>query len=182
MASELTTEMKNFFFDRKRVKDAMDKATRVALVRSLAFVRKVQRNSIRRNKKISEPGKPPRSHSTRPVESVKNILFAYDEQTKSGIVGMVKINGRRAKVNSNQELPDLLEFGGPMRIEEVSWDAITWRSPSPRRIRKLRKDYPNVQYRRRAARMRARPSAGPALERANAAGMILSPWANVVGQ
>ncbi len=182
MASELTTEMKNFFFDRKRVKDAMDKATRRALVRSLAFVRKVQRNSIRRSNKISEPGKPPRSHSNNPVASIKNILFAYDEQTKSGIVGMVKINGRRAKVNSNQELPDLLEFGGPMRIEEVRFDGQAWRSPSPRRIRKLQRDYPNIRYRRRQARMRARPSAGPALQKTNDAGMILSPWANVVKQ
>ncbi|MCD0460066.1 hypothetical protein [Roseiconus lacunae] len=178
--SDVTTELKNAFFDRQKVIGAVDRAARKAMSRSLAFVRRSQRSSIRRRKKVSEPGKPPSSHSSDPVASIKNILFAYDQQTKSGIVGMVKIHGRRTKVASQKELPQLLEEGGDLEITEVSFDGEQWYAPSPRRIRNIRRNSSNAQWRKRRARIRPRPSAGPALEREAEAGNIISPWANVV--
>lgn len=177
----VTIQAKDFFFDRPVVERAVDKATHRALSRSLAFVRKSQKSSIRRRKKPSEPGKPPSAHSRDPVASVKNILFAYDRRSKYGIVGMVNLNGRRSMVQSSKELPELLEFGGPMTITEIqsSWSG-SWWAPSPRALKTIARKYPGVNKRKRNARMRPRPSAGPALEREAAAGNILSPWANVV--
>jgi hypothetical protein len=176
----ITMEMRNAFFDRKKVQDAFDKATRRAIVKSLAFVRRRQRSSIRRRKRISRPGEPPSAHSSDRVATVKNILFAYDQRTQSGVVGMVNLNGRRSNVNSNQELPDLLESGGPMRIPVMSYDGRTWFAPAPRRAKRIKRDRPWVKQRKRTARMRPRPSAGPALQHETEAGNILSPWADVV--
>ena len=172
----LTMDWKDAFFDRKVVMNAIARETRRAISRSLAFVRTRQRSMLRRRKRVSDPGKPPSVHSRDPVATIKNILFAYDERTKSGVVGMVQVNGRRARIDSGQELPNLLEFGGRMEIYEQSFDGVNWYSPPPRRRRKLQ----NVKTRKRSARLRPRPSANPALQAEIEAGNILSPWANVV--
>lgn len=169
-------KMTSAFFDRPAVQRSVDRATRGAISKSLAFVRTRQRSLIRKKKKVSSPGQPPSSHSSDPVASIRNILFAYDARTKSGIVGMVQLNGRRSMVDSGKELPELLEFGGTMRIFEASYDGRYWFSPSPRARRKLTAKH----TRRRTAVMRPRPSAGPALKIESDAGNILSPWANVV--
>lgn len=170
-------DMKNAFFDKKAVVNSVDKATRTAISKSLAFVRRRQRSIIRRRKRPSRPGQPPSAHSRDQVATVKNILFAYDQRTKSGVVGMVKINGRQSAVSSGMELPGLLEAGGTVSILETSWNGVDWSQPSPRQMKRID---PRQRTRKRSVRIAKRPSAGPALQMEADAGNILSPWANVV--
>ncbi len=54
---------KRMFFDRKRVVDATDRATRRVLSKFGAFVRQTARRSIRRRRSVSQPGQPPSSHT-----------------------------------------------------------------------------------------------------------------------
>ena len=169
-------EVKAFFFDRPAVQKSMDEGTHKALWKALSYIRTAQRSMIRRRKKVSQPGSPPSAHSTDPTASVKNILYAYDRRSKYGVVGMVNLNGRRVAVDSNKELPELLEFGGVMGIHETSWDGKQWYSPAPRFRQKFKGKY----TRKRNAVMRPRPSARPAFEQEMAAGNIIAPWANVV--
>ena len=173
----MTMEMKKAFFDTKAIKKAVDKETRRAISRSLSYIRTTQRQSIKRRKYTSRPGNPPIAHSRDPVATVKNILFAYDVKTQSGIVGMVKLNSSRSAIASSMELPELLEFGGAVRLNEVSRDGKAWYQ-SRRTSRILPSHW---KKRQRLVRIAPRPSAGPALEAEAEAGNILSPWANVVG-
>ena len=173
----MTMEMKKVFFDTKAIKNAVDKETRQAISKSLAFVRRRQRSSLRRRKRPSRPGQTPSVHSRDPVATLKNILFAYDASTQSGVVGMVKLNSRRSEVASSMELPELFEFGGTLRLNEVSRDGKAWYQ-SRRTSRILPSHW---KKRQRLVRIAPRPSAGPALEAEAEAGNILSPWANVVG-
>lgn len=170
-----TFDMKRAFFDRKKIIDAVDRATRKALSKSLAYVRTGIRSGYRRRKKTSRPGQSPSVHSTSPVATLKYVLFAYDSRTKSGVVGPVKINGRRSMATSNKEVPGLLEEGGILAIPQESWDGKTW-YPQTRR----RRTPTNKKKRVRRVVVRARPNVAPALAKEIAAGNISSPWANVI--
>ena len=97
---------KEGFFDRKKVIDAMDKATRKALSKFGAFVRRRAQTSIRKRRAVSEPGSPPSSH----VGTLrKAIFFSYDPGRKSVVIGPTLLNGRPARGVS---VPSLLEHGG----------------------------------------------------------------------
>lgn len=89
------------FFDRDAVRDAVDKGTRRALSKFGAYVRTRSRSSIRKRKKISDPGKPPSSHEG---SLRKLILFAFDAANKSVVIGPVPF--------AKGEAPALLEYGG----------------------------------------------------------------------
>lgn len=91
---------KNWFFDRAAVIARVEKATIRAMSKFGAFVRKRARSSIRRRRKISEPGQPPSAHSG----EIKLIYFVYDPGTKSVVVGPLLFK--------RGEAPPLLEFGG----------------------------------------------------------------------
>src|SRR5690606_22150795 len=67
-----------------------------------AFVRRGSRNSIRKRKKVSEPGKPPSSHSGLLRQS---IFFVYEPSRASVVIGPVELN-------RGTEAPRLLEHGG----------------------------------------------------------------------
>lgn len=90
------------FFDRQKVRSAMDDATRRVLSRFGAYVRQRARTSIRKRRGASAPGSPPHSH----VGLLRRgILFAYDARTRSVVVGPFLLRpGSRA--------PNLLEYGG----------------------------------------------------------------------
>jgi hypothetical protein len=127
---------KSMFFDRKKVIDATDRASRRVLSRFGSFVRQRARTSIRRRKGkgTSAPGKPPRSHTGL---LRRFIFFGYDRRKRSVVIGPTALS------NSNGEAPSLLEYGGTARIRD------------PRNPR---------SGRRRTARYRARPYMGPSLE------------------
>jgi len=100
MAARLS--MKLFFFDRKRVKDAVDEMGRKGLSKLGAFVRQRARTSMPYRKGASRPGSPPHAHTGL---LRKNIWFAYDPQTKSVVVGPTPLRNFTG-------VPRLLEFGG----------------------------------------------------------------------
>lgn len=94
--------MKDYFFDRQAVIDAIGKGAAKALSKAGAFVRRAARSSIRKRKKPSAPGQPPSSHTG----LLKNfIFFAYDPKTRTVVVGPEKLN-------RGTGAPELLEFGG----------------------------------------------------------------------
>ena len=100
MASEVD-KFKAGFFDRGVVLDAMDKASRRAMMRTGGYTRKVARNSMKKKKGAAPAGSPPHVH----IGHVKNLLyFAYDTQQKSLVVGPVGFK--------DSPVPRILEFGG----------------------------------------------------------------------
>jgi hypothetical protein len=75
---------KGGFFDRDKVKRAVDAGTRKVLSKFGAFVRQRAKTSIRKRKGTSPPGSPPYSH----VGLLRRfILFAYNPQRKSVVIG-----------------------------------------------------------------------------------------------
>jgi hypothetical protein len=96
-------DVKRWFFDRGRVKHFIDTAHQKALGRIGSYVRKVARNSIRTRAGISEPGQPPHSHTG----LLKDwILFSYDKESLSVVVGPARLN-----MKSGDAL-EALEYGG----------------------------------------------------------------------
>jgi hypothetical protein len=137
---ELTfKQAKEFFFDRMKVIEAVEKGRADALSKLGGFVRTSARRSMRKARRMreselsetqlalfkaaggkrenlplksSEPGQPPRVRKG----SLKNgILFAYDPKTKSVVAGPVKFNiSGDAAAN--------LEYGGMTEITVVELD------------------------------------------------------------
>lgn len=90
------------FFDSAKVMAMVDAKRRRALSKFGAFVRRKARSSIRKRKKLSEPGSPPSSH----VGTLKNLIyFAYDTSRNSVVVGPTPFRGKAVA-------PALLERGG----------------------------------------------------------------------
>lgn len=100
-------EFKGGFFDRAKVANKLALAERRNLSRAGAYVRQRARSSIRRRKRTAEPGQPPSSHEG----SLRLILFAYQDQSHSVIVGPVRLHGSR----EGATVPALLERGGTVR-------------------------------------------------------------------
>lgn len=93
---------KEGFFDRAKVLNAVDAATRRVLSRFGAFVRTRARTSIRKRKGTSAPGGPPYSH----VGLLRNLIFfAWDDSSKKVVIGPVLINKPTGA-------PENLEYGG----------------------------------------------------------------------
>ena len=99
----------NMFFDRKKVRRAVDRAARRVLSKAGAFVRTAARGSIRRRKRISRPGEPPSSH----MGLLKHlILFGYDRRRQTVVVGPMKLNQKIGNA------PEALEHGGVSVVAE----------------------------------------------------------------
>lgn len=101
------SKMRWMFFDRPAVQRAVDKATRQVLSRFGAFVRTRARSSIRRAKGTSRPGRPPYAHTG----LIKQILFGYEPERKSVVIGPIRLNQK-----TGDALP-ALEYGGRSRVE-----------------------------------------------------------------
>lgn len=88
------------FFDRPRVRSAMDAATRRSLSKAGAYIRQSAKTSMRKKKGPSPPGKPPHAHAG----TLRRLMFfAYDRNRKSVVVGPLKFR--------KGEAPRRLEFG-----------------------------------------------------------------------
>ena len=96
------------FFDRSKVKRAVDRTSRRVLSKFGAFVRRSARSSIRKRKKISAPGQPPSSHSGL---LKRFIFFGYDPAPGPGS-GSVVIGPVRLTRKGRGQAPALLEHGG----------------------------------------------------------------------
>ena len=92
---------KQGFFDRAKVKNAVDAGTRRVLSRFGAFVRTRAKTSIRKKKGTSPPGSPPHSHTGL---FQKFFLFTYDPQRKSVVLGL-------PLMGVESQAPRLLEHG-----------------------------------------------------------------------
>jgi hypothetical protein len=154
----ITMQAKQLFFDRRLVKNRISKANRKALSKAGAFIRRRARSSLRRRKGVSTPGRPPSVHSSDGVATLKNILFAYEPNSESLVVGPVKLNQQTllGPQLGAMTVPQLHEFGGRVRIREVKVGK-QWRS-GVRRVR------PRQPVRVRSAKYPERPFMGPALE------------------
>lgn len=181
---------RNLFFDRPRIVAALSKPKRKALSKAGAFVRTAARSALRRRKGPSSPGSPPSVHAPSGERaSLKTILFAYDVQNDSVVVGPVKLNQVNFKTDGGRvSVPALHEFGGELGIREWKFTALDertydmvreypsmmkfvdvwsrrdlrWRMTSRKRPWSLMNL--GVQTRMRKAKYPARPFMRPALE------------------
>lgn len=96
---------KKAFFDTAAVKSKLDPAVMKALSKFGAFVRTRSRQSIKRKKGTSQPNTPPYAHQG----DIKRILFGYDGETRSLVVGAVRYG-------SQTGAPENLEHGGTATI------------------------------------------------------------------
>jgi len=154
-------QMTRYFFDRPRVMRAVGEGAARGLGRWGAYIRRRARSSIRMRKRSSNPGEPPSAHTTE-EPNLRTILFAYDINTKSMVVGPVRLN----QVDNDASMrpvsglvPPTLEKGGDIIISE-------WQ-PSPganwlRRDKRFRRRYQGKPTRNRRVRIAARPFMGPA--------------------
>jgi len=94
------------FFDKKSVTDAVGKAEARVMNRAGSRVRLIMRRSLKRSKKKSSAGEPPRIHAK--GFSLKTILYAYNKNGRNVIIGPV------GRAGSN--VPNTLEFGGTVKI------------------------------------------------------------------
>lgn len=138
---------KRMFFDTAKVKKAVSNGTRKVLSKFGAFVRTTAKHSIRKRKKVSEPGHPPSSHGGL---LRRYILFGYDRERKSVVIGPMRLN---QKVG---DAPQALEYGGTSTVVEGL----------------------HGQRRKRRVKIAARPYMGPALEKERP--KLPALWANSV--
>ena len=95
-------QAKGLFFDQAKVGRAMSKAERRVLSKFGAYVRRSARSSIRKRKRVSQPGSPPSSHTGL---LKKFIFFLYEPTRRSVIIGPVLLG-------KGTDAPRLLEHGG----------------------------------------------------------------------
>jgi hypothetical protein len=93
---------KGNFFDRAKILKALDRATARVLSKFGSFVWKRARTSIRKRKGTSPPAGPPYSHTG---ALRKGILFGYDRDKKSVVIGPVLSDKPTGA-------PENLEYGG----------------------------------------------------------------------
>lgn len=130
-------QLKQNFFDRPLVLRSVDQLMRKALGQYGAFVRRSARKSIRTRKAVSKPGDPP-SNRTGLLKDF--LFFAYDEATRSVIIGPAKLNmtffnEHRKPVKGT--VPEVLEYGGQITVLEVQRRDGTWTRADLRSQRRL---------------------------------------------
>lgn len=115
------------FFDRDAVMKRVDKAVRKQLSWFGGYVRRVAQNSLKEERSISAPGRPPHTHAffTKPMKPTKagrprssrrsvyrdSIFYAYDWRNQTVIIGPILF--QYARRDSSMTVPQRLEFGGP---------------------------------------------------------------------
>lgn len=106
---------KEGFFDHEKVKKAMDEATQKNLSKFGAWVMTQARRSMRRTKKSSSPGEPPKAHVGLIKEGQHAVEFWWDFNSRSVVIGPTLINRSSVALKT-------LEHGGD---EMLSW---VWRT------------------------------------------------------
>lgn len=191
---EITFDVKNAFFDRLAVIQRMDAASVKRLSKAGAMVRRTARTLVRPRKRASRPGEPPSTHSPEP--NLRTVLFAYDKNANSVVVGPVKLNQMEWSWidYTGTTVPRILEHGDRVLVHEwrfvnlaakeadPRWDkhtstkkfSLEWRRRDKRwgnGSRKRRGYYLSdlgTQVRTRRITIRARPFMGPALAKEQA--------------
>jgi hypothetical protein len=160
---EVNKAIRNFF-DVPKVVDAVTRAKLAVFSKAGAFVRRTAKGLIRKGKKPSRPGSPP--HDVTGILK-RFIYFALGPSKDSVVIGPAKTNqiffdadGQPVKGT----VPEVLEYGGQIGIEEVqSPFSGRWR----RRDFRYRRAGTQAEWkrRRRIVRIEARPYMGPALQK-----------------
>ena len=153
---EARFDLKDAFFDRKAVTEAVEAGTRKAMVQSLGAYRERLINQFQFGNQPSKPGQSPTVHSRSRYANLRNVLFSYDAKTKTGVAGSIRLP------RSKEPLPGLLEHGGPIFIP-----------------RKTRRD--GSATRARTIKIAKRPAASVALLKSVRNGEIITPFRNSVG-
>ena len=169
----LDLKIKDFFFDRAKVINAVDRARRGSLSRAGAFVRTRARSLLRRRKRSSPPGQPPSVHSTNADASLKKILFGWDPSRDSVIVGPVLLSGS-GDYAEGVTVPELLEFGGVVTLKRPRV------IPAPRARGRRKQGRPVRLAKGERLNYGGNPFMGPALKQEVASGKIASAWAGSV--
>lgn len=107
MAISVRTVVQGLRFDGQRIMRTVDRRNTAMLFRFGAFVWRAARSSLRRTKKVSEPGRPPRVHTNDNYATLKNIRFHVDPRRLDVIVGPLKVNGVKGR-----DITQTLEHGG----------------------------------------------------------------------
>lgn len=169
-------KVKDLFFDRVAVQRQVGKQQRGFLNRLGGFIRTTARRSQRKATKkrtVSSPGNPPLRHSDDPVMTLRNILYAYNPENQSVIVGPVGLNMQTARRQQTMlmsgAVPALHELGGTAGIREKKVGQ-TWRSMGRRR------PYPGQPTRVRRAKYPARPFMAPAVAAAKQSDRFKRIW------
>lgn len=165
---------KDFFFDRERVKGAVDEATRAALGEAGSMVMTKARDLIRSGKKPSKPDKPPKNHTGLLREK---IIFMFSPESKSVLIGPTLVAFKRDLENGDsiptngQPVPHLLEFGGEFKMKEIKVLTVRWKGKKEkishswvRHRRSLAGRYPDAPVRTLTCKIEKRPYMKPALE------------------
>lgn len=102
----------------KPMKQRVSNGIRSSLMKFGAYVRHTARRSIRKSKKSSPPGKPPRGHTG---QLKKMIMFAYDPMLQGVWIGPIIFRGA-----DNVGTARTLEYGGRQKVKPSA--------RSPRRV------------------------------------------------
>lgn len=173
MKGNSTLKVTKFFFDAPKILASVDEVAVKVLSRFGAFVRRTAKSSIRKSKKSSDPGSPPRSHTG----FLKDfIFFAYDPETCGVVIGPEK--GNQVSFTTDMRpitgtVPHSLEYGGTAFVLE-EWNSLRWQRRNLRRrgsvsdVGALRESgksnvFNNRPIRKRPVRVAARPFMRPAL-------------------
>lgn len=178
-AFRLQAHLKQFFFDRKAVQDAIGIAEARNLSRIGAFIRTRSRSLLRRRKTTASPGLPPNVHSTNNYATLRNILFSYEKSKHAVVTGPIKIKTPSNDIEGDVDaIPQLMEFGGNIISHEERYKGST-RQWFHRDMRYAKKN--SKEYRSRVARYTAHPFMGLALKMEIAAGTIRDIWRASIG-
>ena len=188
----ITINVKDMFFDVPKIVAAMDEAKHKNLSKQLAFIRLTAKQSLKRKKKSSAPGRTPNVHSNSKFANLKNILFFYDRNTDSGIVGPVGFG------NIKPAVPHLMEKGGSWhgRSQLVQVSNAEAKRGTSVNGKKLRLEYDYKTHTRIAKQQNRkpkyfalvtgkrqyapRPFMEPALDKELAEGRVSDIWANSI--
>lgn len=100
--------VKNLFFDRAAVIDAVGRATASSLSKVGAYIQRRARSSMRKRKRIAAPGLPPSRHEG---SLARFLFFSWDPGSRSVVVGPEKLN-------NDDDVPHLQEFGGTIQRKD----------------------------------------------------------------
>lgn len=104
MAIGVGFKVRGFKLNVPAIRSRYDIAAERVMKRFGGFVRRTARQSIRKSKKPSRPGQPPKS---RTGFLKRGILFDYDRRRRSVVVGPTRLSGAKGS-----NVPRVLEEGG----------------------------------------------------------------------
>lgn len=137
--TNLATTVTKAALDKKRIYDATNKANVKNLYRSSTIIMRIARGSIRRGKKASTPGNPPRHHTN---PGLKLMNFFVDKINESAVVGVMPFGGA-----SGIDVPHVLEYGGRMAVRRKKLKRTVHVRPRPFMApaeEKARQKYPQL--------------------------------------